>query len=71
MVVLKDNGRRIDEFQRAARPIFELFQCGEQLTAEQENTLIGTIHDLQMEYNDWMLTRQPLKEQCFPPHGGG
>jgi len=33
----------------------------EPLTGEQENTLIGTIYD-------WMLTRQPLKEQSFPPH---
>jgi len=45
-----------------------LFQAGELLTGEQENTLAGTIHDLQVEYNDWMLTRQPLKEQSFPPH---
>ena len=68
MVVLKDKESRIDEFQRAAQSILELFQAGELLTGEQENTLVGTIHDLQVEYNDWMLTRQPLKEQSFPPH---
>ena len=43
---------RIDEFQRAAQSILELFQAGELLTGEQENTLVGTIHDLQVEYND-------------------
>jgi hypothetical protein len=65
--MLKDKGTRIDEFQRAAQSILELFQSGEELTGEQENTLIGTIHGLQVEYNDWMLTRQPVKEQTFPP----
>ena len=70
MVVLKNKESRIDEFQRAAQSIVELFQAGEQLTGEQEKTLVDTIHDLQVEYDDWMLTRQPLKEQSFPPHDG-
>jgi len=70
MGMFKDKGSRIDEFQRVAQSILELFQSGEQLTGEQENTLIDTIHALQMEYNDWMMTRQPLKEQSFPPHDG-
>ena len=70
MVVLKDKESRIDEFQRAAQSIVELFQAGEPLTGEQEKTLVDTIHDLQVEYDDWMLTRQPLKEQSFPPHDG-
>ena len=52
MVVLKDKESRIDGFQRAARSILELFQAGEPLTGEQEKTLVDTIHDLQVEYDD-------------------
>ena len=68
MAMISDKESRIDEFQRTAKSILELFQTGVLLTGTQENTLIDMIHDLQMGYNEW-LTRQPLKEQSFPPDG--
>ena len=71
MVMLKDKATRIEDFQRAAQSILELFRSGEELTGEQENTLIGTINELQLEFNKWMLYRQPVKEQSFPPQDGG
>jgi hypothetical protein len=68
MMTMSEKEKRIEEFHRAAKSILELFQAGEILTGYQENILIDTIHDLQIGYTEW-LTRQPLKEQTFPPDG--
>jgi hypothetical protein len=68
MMTMSEKESRIEAFHRAAKSIVELFEAGELLTGQQENTLIDTIHDLQMGYTKW-LTRQPLKEQSFPPDG--
>ncbi|WP_447980416.1 hypothetical protein [Candidatus Nitrospira bockiana] len=56
---------RIQEFGRGARALLELLERGEALTGVQENTVIDTIHALQLAYNDW-FRRQPHKEQSFP-----
>ena len=66
--MVNDMERTIEEFQRAAKSVLELFQAGVLLSGRQETILIDAIHDLQMGYNEW-LTRQPLKEQSFPPDG--
>jgi len=71
MVMLKDKGARIEHFHRAAQLILELLRSGEPLTGEQENTLNDTIHELQVQYSEWLLCRQPVKEQSFPPQDGG
>ena len=71
MVIFKDKQRLIEALQEAAQPILELFRSGEPLTGEEENALIGTIHTLQEEYNNWLLCRQPVKEQSFPPQEDG
>ena len=68
MMTMSEKESRIEAFHRAAKSILELFQAGEVLTGRQENTLIDTIHDLQMGYNEWLM-RQPIKEQSFPPDG--
>jgi hypothetical protein len=68
MMTMSEKEKTIEEFHRAAKSVSELFQAGEVLTGRQENTLIDTIHDLQIGYTEW-LTRQPLKEQIFPPDG--
>ncbi|MEP6888136.1 MAG: hypothetical protein ABI945_07405 [Nitrospirales bacterium] len=68
MMTMSEKEVRIEAFHRAAKSILGLFQAGEILTGRQENTLIDTIHDLQMGYNEWLM-RQPLKEQTFPPDG--
>ena len=65
MMTMSEKEGRIEAFHRAAKSIFGLFQAGEVLSGRQENTLIDTIHDLQLGYTKW-LTRQPLKEQSFP-----
>ncbi len=67
-MTMSEKEKTIEEFHRAAKSVSELFQAGEVLTGRQENTLIDTIHDLQIGYTEW-LTRQPLKEQIFPPDG--
>ena len=67
-MTMSEKEKTIEECHRAAKSVSELFQAGEVLTGRQENTLIDTIHDLQIGYTEW-LTRQPLKEQIFPPDG--
>ena len=67
MVMLKDKATRIEDFQRAAQSILEVFRSGEELTGEQENALITTINSLQLQFDEWLLCRQPVKEQSFPP----
>ncbi len=47
---------------------FRVISGWRNLNGPAGNTLIDTIHDLQMGYNEWLM-RQPLKEQTFPPDG--
>lgn len=68
MMTMIEKEERIEEFHRAATSILKLFQAGEVLTVHQENTLIDTIHNLQIGCTEW-LRRQPLKEQTFSPDG--
>ena len=56
----------IGEFERVSKSVLELLQRGVLLTGNQENTVVDTIHDLQMSYGEW-LRRTPQKEQSFPP----
>ena len=57
---------QIREFERVSKSILEMLQHGALLTGEQENTLVDTIHDLQMGYGEW-LKQTPQKEQSYPP----
>ena len=56
----------IREFERVSKSVIEMLQSGVLLTGVQENTLVDTIHDLQMGYGEWMR-HTTQKEQSFPP----
>jgi hypothetical protein len=43
-----------------------MLQEGVFLNGYQENTLVDTIHDLQIGYGEW-LRHTTQKEQSFPP----
>jgi hypothetical protein len=61
-----DTESQISEFERVSKSVLEMFQRGVLLTGAQENTLVDTIHDLQMGYGEW-LKRTSQKEQSYPP----
>jgi len=56
----------IGEFERVSKSVLEMLQSGVLLTGVQENTLVDTIHDLQMGYGEWMR-HTTQKQQSFPP----
>lgn len=61
-----DTESQIGEFERVSKSVIEMLQRGVLLTGAQENTLVDTIHDLQMGYGEW-LKQTPQKEQSYPP----
>ena len=63
---MADPESMIVEFERASKSVLEMFQGGVLLTGNQENTLVDTIHDLQMGYGEWMR-HTTQKQQSFPP----
>jgi|GEM_PF-1891330 hypothetical protein len=56
----------IREFERLSKSVLEMLQEGVFLNGYQENTLVDTIHDLQIGYGEW-LRHTTQKEQSFPP----
>lgn len=63
---MSDPGSLIGEFERVSKSVLEMLQREVFLTGVQENTLVDTIHDLEMGYGHWMR-RTAQKEQSFPP----
>jgi hypothetical protein len=63
---MADPESMIVEFERASKSVLEMFQGGVLLTGNQENTIVDTIHDLQMGYGEWMR-HTTQKQQSFPP----
>jgi hypothetical protein len=62
-----DTESQIGEFERVSKSVLEMLQHGVLLTGAQENTLVDTIHDLQMGYGEW-LKQTSQKEQSYPPN---
>ena len=56
----------IREFERLSKSVLEMLQEGVFLNGNQENTLVDTIHDLQIGYGEWSR-HTTQKEQSFPP----
>jgi restriction endonuclease Mrr len=63
---MHDPESMIVEFERMSQLVLEMLHRGVLLTGIQENTLVDTIHDLQMGYGEW-LRHTTQKEQSFPP----
>lgn len=59
-------GRRDRGVPQGGEVHLRIVSGGRSLIGPAGNTLIDTIHDLQMGYTKW-LTRQSLKEQSFRP----
>jgi hypothetical protein len=65
-----DTESQIGEFGKVSKSVLEMLQRGVLLSGAQENTLVDTIHDLQMGYGEW-LKQTSQKEQSYPPTAQG